>query len=275
MNASASDAGRAGAGGASEGAWTRVRRRLARAPGPWLKPVVFAALAAPAVYLVYALFAGELGPDPVKELTHETGELALRFLVLSLALTPLRQLLKAAWPIRLRRMVGLFAFFYAALHVAIWIVLDQELDPGAMLADIVRRPYVLAGTAAFLIMVPLAATSTKGTRSTAGRALGRAAPLGVPRRDRGGRALRVARQGGHLRAVRVPRPARGAVRRARAGAAQDGMRSLTVARSSCSSFSLARILSPIASDTSSPCTISQSPPLQRTGNEYTSPFSMP
>ena len=169
----ATPAGAASAGGAGPGArlgpWTRVRRRLARPPGPWSKPVAFALLAAPAAYLVYALFAGELGPDPIEALTDETGELALRFLVLSLALTPLRLLLKATWPIRLRRMIGLFAFFYAALHVAIWVVLDQELDPAAMLADIVERPYVLAGTAAFLVMLPLAATSTKGIARRMGR----------------------------------------------------------------------------------------------------------
>ena len=151
------------------GPWTRVRRRLARPPGPWLKPVTFALLAAPAVYMVYALFAGELGPDPIEALTHETGELALRFLVLSLALTPLRLLLKATWPVRLRRMIGLFAFFYASLHVLIWVVLDQELDPAAMLADVVERPYVLAGTVAFLVMLPLAATSTKGIARRMGR----------------------------------------------------------------------------------------------------------
>ena len=151
------------------GPWTRARRRLARPPGPWLKPVAFALLVAPAAYLVYALFAGELGPDPVETLTDETGELALRFLVLSLALTPLRLLLKATWPVRLRRMIGLFAFFYAALHVLIWVVLDQELDPSAMLADVVERPYVLAGTAAFLVMLPLAATSTRGIARRMGR----------------------------------------------------------------------------------------------------------
>ena len=144
-------------------------RRLARPPGPWLKPVAFALLAAPAAYLVYALFAGGLGPDPIEALTDETGELALRFLVLSLALTPLRLLLKATWPVRLRRMIGLFAFFYAALHVLIWVVLDQELDPAAMLADVVERPYVLAGTAAFLVMLPLAATSTKAIARRMGR----------------------------------------------------------------------------------------------------------
>ena len=124
--------------------------------------MVFAALLAPFAWLVYSLLTGGLGPDPIEELTHATGELGLRFLVLSLALTPLRHLLKATWPIRLRRMIGLFAFFYAALHVVIWSVLDQALDPAAMLEDIVRRPYVLAGTVAFLILLPLAATSTKG-----------------------------------------------------------------------------------------------------------------
>ena len=147
----------------------RLRRRLARPPGRWAKPVVFALLAAPFAWLVYALLAGELGPDPIEALTHETGELALRALLLSLALTPARLWLRAAWPVRFRRMVGLFAFFYAALHVTIWAALDQELDLALMVADVLERPYVLAGTVAFAILVPLAATSTKGVARRMGR----------------------------------------------------------------------------------------------------------
>ena len=118
---------------------------------------------------MHALFAGDLGPDPIEALTHATGELALQCLLLSLALTPARLWLRAAWPVRLRRMVGLFAFFYAALHVAIWAALDQELDVARMLADVAERPYVLAGTVAFAILVPLAATSTKRIARRMGR----------------------------------------------------------------------------------------------------------
>lgn len=159
--AGADEGGTARAVAAARALGARLRRRLARSPGPWLKPAVFATLLAPFAYLVYALLTGALGPDPIKELTHSTGELALRYLILGLALTPLRHLLRATWPVRLRRMVGLFAFFHAAVHVAIWGVLDQALDPRAMLDDVIERPYVLAGTVAFLILLPLAATSTK------------------------------------------------------------------------------------------------------------------
>ena len=161
-------AGPSGSAG-SPGPLERLRRRLARRPGRWLKPVVFLALAAPFAWLVFALVSNRLGPDPIEALTDETGELALRALLLSLALSPLRLWLKAAWPIRLRRMVGLFAFFYAVLHVAIWAVLDRELDPASMIADVLERPYVLAGSVAFAILAALAATSTARIARRMGR----------------------------------------------------------------------------------------------------------
>ncbi|NND90469.1 MAG: sulfoxide reductase heme-binding subunit YedZ [Granulosicoccus sp.] len=127
----------------------------------WLKPVVFVLALTPFVYLLHALFTGALGPNPIESLTDQTGTLAIRLLLISLSLTPLRWLLKDTWPIRLRRMLGLFAFFYAVLHVSIYLFLDQQLDLAAIWEDLSERPYIVAGTLAFLILVPLAATSTR------------------------------------------------------------------------------------------------------------------
>lgn len=125
------------------------------------KPLVFACALAPFVYLVYALMTDQIGPNPIDELTDQTGTLAIRMLLISLALTPLRYILKNTWPLRFRRMMGLFAFFYVLLHVTIYAWLDQQFDLAAIWNDIAERPYVLAGTAAFILLVPLAFSSTK------------------------------------------------------------------------------------------------------------------
>lgn len=127
----------------------------------WAKPLVFLAALSPFLYLVQALFLGQLGPNPIDTLTDHTGTLAIRMLLVSLAVTPLRLLLKQTWPLGFRRMLGLFAFFYAALHVCIYLLLDQQLDPGAIWDDLSERPYIMAGTVAFLILIPLALTSTR------------------------------------------------------------------------------------------------------------------
>lgn len=131
--------------------------------------MVFIAAITPFLYLVQALLTGALGPNPIDALTDQTGTLAIRFLLISLSLTPLRWLLKQTWPIRFRRMLGLFAFFYALLHVSIYLVLDQQLDLAAVWDDLVQRPYILAGTVAFLILVPLAVTSTQAMVRRLGR----------------------------------------------------------------------------------------------------------
>ena len=112
------------------------------------------------MYLLQALLAGDMGPNPIDTLTDQTGTLAIRMLLISLALTPLRYVLKNTWPLRFRRMVGLFAFFYAALHVSIYLLLDQQFNLSDIVADLAERPYILAGTVAFLLLLPLAATST-------------------------------------------------------------------------------------------------------------------
>lgn len=128
----------------------------------WIKLLVFVLSLAPAAGLAAGLFRGELGANPVEAITHSTGEWALRFLLLTLAVTPLRRLTGYGSLVRLRRMLGLFAFFYAALHLSTYAALDQFFDAAAIVKDVVKRPYITAGFLAFVLMAPLAATSTAG-----------------------------------------------------------------------------------------------------------------
>lgn len=131
---------------------------------------VFAVGLAPLGWLVWAGSVGHgLGANPIERITHVTGEWALRFLLASLAVTPLRQLAKLAVLAPLRRTLGLFAFFYAALHVATYAFLDTGLDLDAIAADVTKRPYIMAGLLAFLSLVPLAVTSTRGWQKRLGR----------------------------------------------------------------------------------------------------------
>jgi methionine sulfoxide reductase heme-binding subunit len=127
-----------------------------------LKPLVFAASLAPAAWLVVGLVTDRLGANPVEAMTHETGTWTLRFLVLTLAVTPVRRLTGWNGLVRYRRMLGLFAFFYATLHALIYVWLDQFFDVAEIARDIVKRPFITAGVTAFVLMVPLAVTSTAG-----------------------------------------------------------------------------------------------------------------
>ena len=126
-----------------------------------LKPIVFVLALLPFLLLLQSLLTGQLGPNPIDTLTDQTGTYAIRMLLISLTLTPLRWLLKETWPIRFRRMIGLFAFFYAALHVTTYLLLDQQFDMAAVWSDLSERPYIVAGTVAFLILLPLAVTSNR------------------------------------------------------------------------------------------------------------------
>jgi sulfoxide reductase heme-binding subunit YedZ len=127
----------------------------------WLKPAVFLLSLLPLARLFLLGFAGELGANPVEFVTRSTGTWALVMLCLTLAVTPLRRL--SGWNalVRLRRMLGLFAFFYASLHFTVFLWLEHWFDVAAMLLDVLERPFVTAGFLAFLLMVPLAATSTQ------------------------------------------------------------------------------------------------------------------
>ncbi len=116
----------------------------------------------PLAYLVACFETGNLGANPIDFVTRTLGDWTLRILLASLAVTPLRILTGQAWLITLRRLLGLFAFAYAVLHFAVWIVLDFFFDWELMAADIVKRPYVTVGMTAVLLLTPLAITSTSG-----------------------------------------------------------------------------------------------------------------
>ncbi|PLX63223.1 sulfite oxidase heme-binding subunit YedZ [Sedimenticola selenatireducens] len=124
-----------------------------------LKPALFFLLLLPLALLVQRGFADTLGANPVETITHQTGLWALRLLLLTLALTPLCRVTGINDFVRLRRMTGLYSFLYALLHFTTYAVLDHGLDIGAIFADVVKRPYVTLGFSAFLLLIPLAATS--------------------------------------------------------------------------------------------------------------------
>jgi len=127
-----------------------------------LKPIVFALSLVPLALLIEALMADALGPNPVETVLHTTGDWALRFLLITLAMTPLRRLSGQGVWLRLRRMLGLFCFFYACLHFLTWLGLDREFAWSGVVDDVVKRPYITLGFLAFVLLIPLAATSTKG-----------------------------------------------------------------------------------------------------------------
>jgi sulfoxide reductase heme-binding subunit YedZ len=134
----------------------RRRARIA------LKTVVWGVCLAPLGALAWWFLADDLTANPIDFITDTLGIWAFRFLLASLALTPLRILTGKAWPITLRRLLGLFAFAYAALHFTVWIAVDHFFDWPVMVADVAKRPYVTVGMLALLGLLPLAATSTAG-----------------------------------------------------------------------------------------------------------------
>lgn len=125
----------------------------------WL---VFAAMAAPLVWLVGLAFTGGLGANPIEFLTRYLGDWALRSLLVALAATPLKIALGWTWPVRVRRMLGLWAFAYVTLHITNYVGVDQFFDWGAIGTDIVKRNYITLGMANFVIVAALAATSWNG-----------------------------------------------------------------------------------------------------------------
>ena len=121
---------------------------------------MWAVCLAPLLLLGYRAVTGNLSANPISFITNWLGDWTLRMLLASLAMTPLRILFGLSWPLSLRRMLGLFAFFYASLHFNVWLVLDHFFDWGEMGADIIKRPYITVGMTALTLMLPLAATST-------------------------------------------------------------------------------------------------------------------
>jgi sulfoxide reductase heme-binding subunit YedZ len=128
----------------------------------YFKPVIFLACLAPLASLAWRAFHAELGANPIEAITHSTGTCTLVFLLITLSVTPLRKLTRQYWLINLRRMFGLFAFFYGCLHLTTYVWLDKFFDVHEMLADIAKRRFITAGLAGFVLMIPLAVTSTKG-----------------------------------------------------------------------------------------------------------------
>jgi sulfoxide reductase heme-binding subunit YedZ len=126
----------------------------------WVKALVFLLALLPLVKLSVAAYSDDLGANPIEKITHVTGFWALSFLLITLTVTPLRRLSGCLWLMRLRRMLGLFGFFYAVLHFSTYLVLDQFFDWGAIGKDIVKRPYITIGFGAFVMLIPLAASSS-------------------------------------------------------------------------------------------------------------------
>jgi sulfoxide reductase heme-binding subunit YedZ len=145
------------------------RRAATRHPVNTVKRTVFVLAFLPAAFLVYGFFTDDLTADPIAYITDITGVTALSFLVASLTVTPLRRLTRWNEIIKLRRMLGLFAFFYACLHVLTWSVLDWFFDYRQMAEDIVERPFITIGMLTFLLLLPLAVTSTNGMIRRLGR----------------------------------------------------------------------------------------------------------
>lgn len=128
----------------------------------WSKPVVFVLCLGPLASLGWRALHGGLTANPIEFITHATGDWTLRFLIFTLCITPFRKMLHVPEMIRFRRMLGLFAFFYACLHFTTYIWLDKFFDLSDMWKDIVKRKFITVGFAAFLLLIPLAITSTAG-----------------------------------------------------------------------------------------------------------------
>ena len=128
----------------------------------WIKPLVFLLALAPAGLLVRAFFTDSLGFNPAETIQLQTGRWALKFLLISLAVTPVRRLTGWNVVIQFRRMLGLFAFFYAALHFTAYWAFDLTFAFGTMITDVLKRPFIALGFSALMLLVPLAVTSTKG-----------------------------------------------------------------------------------------------------------------
>ena len=135
------------------------------------KPIVFVVCLVPILLLVTDAFeiTGRLGANPVEEIQDRLGNWGLRFIMIALAVTPLRRISGYNWLQRFRRMLGLFAFFYVLMHFLAWLILDQGLTMSAILEDIVKRPFITIGFAALVLLTAMALTSTSAMRRRLGR----------------------------------------------------------------------------------------------------------
>ena len=129
---------------------------------PWTKRIAFAFCLVPLMWLGWRGYQGDLTANPIEFITHYTGDWTIRFLLITLSVTPLRTLFNRPPLTRFRRMFGLFAFFYAVCHFSVWFVLDKYFSLPEMWADVLKRRYITVGMLGLLIMLPLAITSTAG-----------------------------------------------------------------------------------------------------------------
>ena len=127
----------------------------------YFKPSVFILSTVPFIIIVYKIFLNQLGPEPIKEITHHTGEWTLLFIIFTLAMSPLKQITNMNIWISIRRMLGLFIFFYASLHMLTYVGLDYRFDINEISKDILTKRFIFVGFAAWLLLVPLALTSSK------------------------------------------------------------------------------------------------------------------
>jgi sulfoxide reductase heme-binding subunit YedZ len=138
----------------------------------FIKPALFVVCLLPLLFLALEAFGiggASLGANPVERIQDTLGEWGLRFLVITLAVTPLRDWFNAPWLVQLRRMLGLYAFFYVLMHFLTWLLLDQGLYWSGILEDIAKRPFITIGFAALLLLIPLAVTSTNGMMRRLGK----------------------------------------------------------------------------------------------------------
>ncbi len=160
--------------GARDRSDRRPLARLSPAAVSWIKAIVFALALVPLGRLVAGVFLRSLGTNPIEAIIRSLGTWTLVFLCLTLAVTPLRKITGWHWLLRLRRMLGLYAFFYAVLHFTSYVWLDQGLDFDAILHDIPKRPFITVGFTCLMLLVPLAATSTDAMARRLGAARWRA-----------------------------------------------------------------------------------------------------
>ena len=127
----------------------------------YFKPSIFILSTIPFLIIIYKIFFNKLGPEPVKEITHFTGEWTLIFLCLTLAITPLKKLTNLNFWLKIRRMLGLFVFFYATLHLLTYVVIDYRFDWQQITDDVIKKKYIFIGFAAWVLLIPLVLTSSQ------------------------------------------------------------------------------------------------------------------
>jgi len=127
----------------------------------YLKVIIFTLSLVPIFYIIYQILTNQLGPEPIKDITHHTGKWTLYFIVITLAMTPLKKITKLNIWINYRRMFGLFIFFYASVHLMTYVGLDYRFDLASIGDDIIKKKYIFIGFSAWLLLIPLAVTSNK------------------------------------------------------------------------------------------------------------------